>query len=147
MADKFDENLRKTAFSGYGEYMEYLFACVNMALEEQIERMKIFFATEKGGYKNVLYPDLEVASEICSKNVHEFQYKEYEDEQNEWAGDSEAEFEGISDDLLELFGDFVKETSIDTDDTKNESMTAQSRMEYIASRAEKCIEQGIALPF
>ena len=69
MTDKFDGNLQETAFSGYGEYMEYLFACVNMALEEQLERMKLVFATGKGGYKNVLYPDLEVASEICVQNV------------------------------------------------------------------------------
>ena len=43
MADKFEEKLRNTAFLGYGEYMEYLFACVNIALNEQLERMKMYF--------------------------------------------------------------------------------------------------------
>lgn len=147
MADKFNENLRETAFSGYGEYMEYLFACVNMALDEQIERMKLVFATGKGGYKNVLYPDLEVASEVCSKNVHEFQYKESREEQADKAEENKSEFDDISDDLFELFGDFVKETSVEEEDVEKESMTALSRMEYIASRAEKCVEQGISLPF
>ena len=147
MADKFDENLRKTAFSGYGEYMEYLFACVNMALDEQIERMKLVFATGKGGYKNVLYPDLEVASEICTKNVRDFQYKEHEDEKEENIADDESELDDISDDLFALFGDFVKETSVEDETEKEEAMTAQSRMEYIASRAAKTVEQGISMPF
>lgn len=147
MADKFNENLWKTAFSGYGEYMEYLFACVNMALDEQIERMKLVFVTGKGGYKNVLYPDLEVASEICTKNVRDFQYKEHEDEKEENIADDESELDDISDDLFALFGDFVKETSVEDETEKEEAMTAQSRMEYIASRAAKTVEQGISMPF
>ena len=144
MADKFDENLRETAFSGYGEYMEYLFACVNMALDEQLDRMKLFFATGKGGYKNVLYPDLEVASEICAQSIHDFQYKDGEEQDED--GDS-LEEDGMSEDLLALFGDFVTETSGGNESEKKESTTAKSRMEYIASRAKKTVEQGINLPF
>lgn len=144
MADKFDENLRETAFSGYGEYMEYLFACVNMALDEQLDRMKLFFATGKGGYKNVLYPDLEVASEICAQSIRDFQYKDGEEQDED--GDS-LEEDGMSEDLLALFGDFVTETSGGNESEKKESTTAKSRMEYIASRAKKTVEQGINLPF
>ena len=144
MADKFDENLRETAFSGYGEYMEYLFACVNMALDEQLDRMKLFFATGKGGYKNVLYPDLEVASEICAQSIRDFQYKDGEEQDED--GDS-LEEDGMSEDLLALFGDFVNETSGGNESEKKESTTAKSRMEYIASRAKKTVEQGINLPF
>ena len=146
MADKFDESLREMAFSGYGEYMEYLFACVNMALDEQLDRMKLFFATGKGGYKNVLYPDLEVASEICAKSIRDFQYKEDEDEQKD-EGDSEGE-EELSEDLFALFGDFVAESSGNQKGIEEEDFTTtKSRMEYIASRAEKTIEQGISMPF
>lgn len=144
MADKFDENLRETAFSGYGEYMEYLFACVNMALDEQLDRMKLFFATGKGGYKNVLYPDLEVASEICAQSIRDFQYKDGEEQDED--GDS-LEEDGMSEDLLALFGDFVNETSGGNESEKKENTTAKSRMEYIASRAKKTVEQGINLPF
>ena len=144
MADKFDENLKETAFSGYGEYMEYLFACVNMALDEQLDRMKLFFATGKGGYKNVLYPDLEVASEICAQSIRDFQYKDGEEQDED--GDS-LEEDGMSEDLLALFGDFVNETSGGNESEKKESTTAKSRMEYIASRAKKTVEQGINLPF
>lgn len=146
MADKFDESLREMAFSGYGEYMEYLFACVNMALDEQLDRMKLFFATGKGGYKNVLYPDLEVASEICAKSIRDFQYKEDEDEQKD-EGASEGE-EELSEDLFALFGDFVAESSGNQKGIEEEDFTTtKSRMEYIASRAEKTIEQGISMPF
>ena len=146
MADKFEQRLSNIAFSGYGEYMEYLFACVNMALDEQLDRMKLFFATGKGGYKNVLYPDLEVASEICAKSIRDFQYKEDEDEQKD-EGASEGE-EELSEDLFALFGDFVAESSGNQEGIEEEDFTTtKSRMEYIASRAEKTIEQGISMPF
>ena len=144
MADKFNQFLKGTAFSGYGEYMEYLFACINIALEEHLERMKLIFATGKGGYKNVLYPDLEVASDICSKNVREFQYKENKDQ----TVDKDVNLEGMSEELFALFGEYANETFENGEkNEKEEYMTMRSRMEYIASRAEKTIEEGILLPF
>ena len=145
MADKFDKALRETAFSGYGEYMEYLFACVNMALEEQLERMKLVFATGKGGYKNVLYPDLEVAAEVCNKNIRDFQYKNAENGQE--IDEDKRGTEELPEDLLALFGDFVNETSGMEEKKEEDFGTAQSCMEYIAYRAEKTLEQGIAMPF
>ena len=49
------------------------------------------FATGKGGYKNVLYPDLEVASEVCAQSIRDFEYEddadddfEYEYEEEDW---------------------------------------------------------------
>ena len=145
MANKFDKILRDEPFSGYGEYMEYLFACVNMALNEQLERMKLIFATGKGGYKNVLYPDLEVAEEICYKNIREFQYKENSEVQESDSGEVGEE---IPEDLLALFGDFVKETYGEKEEQEESELTsAKDRMEYIAYRAAKTAEQGISLPF
>ena len=73
MADRFDLSLNNIPFQNYGEYMEYLFACVNMAMEAHLTQMKAVFATGQGGYKNVLYPDLEVASDICSQRIRSFQ--------------------------------------------------------------------------
>ena len=143
MADKFEEKLRNTAFLGYGEYMEYLFACVNIALNEQLERMKTFFSTGKGGYKNVLYPDLEVASEVCIQSIREFEYKKDENESE----NVESVEEEFPEDLLVLLDDFVKETSLEEEKKEDTFLTMESRMEYIASRAEKNIEQGIELPF
>lgn len=146
MADKFEKALSDQAFLGYGEYMEYLFACVNMALDKHLDRMKIFFSTGKGGYKNVLYPDLEVASDICAQSIRDFQYKENENEQE--GEDDGLEMEGMSEDLFALFGDFVTETSGEENESIEEDFsTIESRMEYIASRAEKTIEQGRKLPF
>lgn len=145
MADKFEQRLSNTAFSGYGEYMEYLFACVNMALDEHLERMKLFFATGKGGYKNVLYPDLEVASEICAKNVRGFQYNNDNAELEE--DNAETEEDGLSEDLLALFGDFAKESSKEEKKMEEEFLNTGSRMEYIAGRARKTVEEGISLPF
>ena len=146
MADKFEKSTSNKAFSGYGEYMEYLFACVNMALDEQLERMKLFFATGKGGYKNVLYPDLEVASEVCVQSIREFQYKEEDKEQEE--KEDEGEIEGLSEDLFALFGEFVQENRAEEKENGEDALrTAAGRMEYIASRAEKTVEQGISMPF
>ena len=143
MTDKFEQKLSDTAFSGYGEYMEYLFACVNMALEEQLERMKVVFATGKGGYKNVLYPDLEVASEVCAKSIRDFQNKNEESESKDADGGKEE----VPEELLALFEDFVKETSVEEETKEDAFETTEGYMEYIASRARKTVEEGIALPF
>ena len=147
MSDKFKREQSNIAFSGYGEYMEYMFACVNIAMDEQLKRMKVFFASEKGGYKNVLYPDLEVAADICAQSILEFNMKELQAEQEQQEVIEEME-EDLPEDLLALFGDFVQGASDEETENDNEEFTTiESRMQYIASRAKITVEQGIELPF
>ena len=141
MAGKFDLSLNDIPFQNYGEYMEYLFACVNMAMDEHLTQMKTVFATGQGGYKNVLYPDLEVAADICAERIHRFQNTEIASESEE-TQDME-----ISDELLSLFEDFVIQENSKNTDTKNAKYSTKDYLTYIQQRAEKTVEEGVELPF
>ena len=57
----FDMSKRDVPFSGYQEYTAHLFACVDIRLAAYIDRMMRLFANGNGGFKNVIYPDIEVA--------------------------------------------------------------------------------------
>jgi len=70
--DKFNRELEGEPFGGYPEYMDYLFACVNSRMDQYLEEMKGLFASGQGGYKNVLYPDLEIAHTMCQEKIHLF---------------------------------------------------------------------------
>ena len=52
---KFDEKLRNRPFSGYEEYMDYIFACANLRLQDYIQGLKEKYANGQGNYKNALY--------------------------------------------------------------------------------------------
>ena len=47
-------------------------------LQHYLEQMKSLFANGQGGYKNVLYPDLEIASDICTERIRRFEDTETE---------------------------------------------------------------------
>ena len=53
---KYDNKLRDTSFRDYDEYMQFVFNCVNTALDQYIDVMKTTYASEQGGYKSILYP-------------------------------------------------------------------------------------------
>lgn len=59
-------------FESYEESMEYLFACVNEGLNRYLVNLKQVYATGEGGYKNVLYPDLEIAHDLCIEKIERF---------------------------------------------------------------------------
>ena len=141
MTDKFDRSFAETPFRDYGEYMEYLFACVNLAMEEHLTQMKRVFATGQGGYKNVLYPDLEVAADICAERIERFRFIE------EDTLDMQEEDSGLSEELLSLFGSFAEETAPAAAEAAKETETPETRLAYIAQRAEATLEAGISLPF
>jgi len=113
---KYDSNLRNKPFKDYDEYMQYVFNCVNTALDQYIDVMKSTYANEQGGYKSILYPDIEIAGDTCRNQVERF----YSD--GDSAGESTApktedeeaeeenEAEGVVDEeLMALLGAFSVE--------------------------------------
>ena len=68
----FTDESRETPFSSYQEYTEFLFACVNQQLSNYIEGLMRIFANDNGGFKNVLYPDIEIAHDLCQKKLSDF---------------------------------------------------------------------------
>ena len=70
--DFFDLNLRDEPFVDYQDYTNHLFACVNLQLSAYIQRLMPLFAEDSGGFKNVLYPDIEVARDLCAQQLIDF---------------------------------------------------------------------------
>ena len=69
---KYDSKLENTPFQDYDEYMQYIFHCVNTALDRYIDGMKATYANEQGGYKSILYPDIEIAGDTCRNQIERF---------------------------------------------------------------------------
>ena len=144
--DKFNRELEGEPFSGYPEYMDYLFACVNSRMDQYLEEMKGLFASGQGGYKNVLYPDLEIAQTMCQEKIHLFSSEPVKDDEDEENGQEPAE---LSDELMALLGDYAAEmgTAASGESQSIREPDCEEMMTFIEARAEKTLEAGIALPF
>ncbi len=140
MINRFDDAFAQIHFLNQGEYIEYMFACVNMAMDAHLSQMKRVFATGQGGYKNVLYPDLETAADICAERISGFQRMGGTPSGNQGAGEDDE----FPEDLLALFDDFSEDAA---PQEEARPMTAAACMDAIARRAEKTLEAGIPLPF
>ena len=106
-------------FKSYDEYMGNVFDCVNRCLYQYLEGMKGVYSNGQGGYKNVLYPDLEVASDSTREQMQKVSQmlssygKDASETDDASAGADEASYdqsvdvgasEGSGDDLSDLFG-------------------------------------------
>ena len=145
--DKFNRELEGEPFSGYPEYMDYLFACVNSRMDQYLEEMKGLFASGQGGYKNVLYPDLEIAHTMCQEKIHLFSSEPVKDDEDEENGQEPAA--ELSDELMALLGDYAAEmgTAASGESQSIREPDCEEMMTFIEARAEKTLEAGIALPF
>ena len=77
----FEKDRNEQPFRNYNEYMQFVFDCVNGCLNEYITKMKVTFANGEGGYKNVLYPDIELAGD-ANRNRLTASYSERFSEKN-----------------------------------------------------------------
>ena len=69
---RFRQELREKSFSSYAEYMDYVFACVNMRMTDYIQGLMGKYAAGQGQFKNVMYPDIEIAYNLCNDSVLNF---------------------------------------------------------------------------
>ncbi|MCR5594713.1 MAG: ATP-binding protein [Lachnospiraceae bacterium] len=67
----FTSELNDKPFKDYSEYMQYIFDCVNSSLDVYISRLKVVYANGEGGYKNIMYPDIELAGDTCKNHLTE----------------------------------------------------------------------------
>lgn len=135
---KFDEKLRNRPFSGYEEYMDYIFACANLRLQDYIQGLKEKYANGQGNYKNALYPDIEVAYEQCDDNVQSFlQGRSQSAEIGESVDDAGAEAIGLSEDideeLLSILRDFSSEDTVSEEDS-GMAVDAEEILQFIDDR-------------
>ncbi|MDE5950252.1 MAG: hypothetical protein K2H12_01560, partial [Acetatifactor sp.] len=160
MADLFDEKDRSQPFESYDEYMEYLFACVNEGMNRYLANLKKVYATGEGGYKNVLYPDLEIVHDLCVDKLGQFQDSRRQKEKDEDpvsgkdsapGGESDVEQDLDMSDLDDLFSAFAAASggSVDEDGADNgvSYYSAEEMIDYINARAALAGEAGVSLPF
>ncbi len=162
--DRYSNKLKNKPFADYNEFMQYMFDCVNTCIDAYLERMKAVFSTGQGQYKNVLYPDIEVASDVCRERIEKFvigddtpaNAEESEDADEENDGNTKKKVEksetseAISDDLLDLFSSLTEaiddEEEVKEIPIRSDVMTADDTLGFIIGRAEASIEKGIKLP-
>ena len=120
--------------------MDYLFAVVNYALEKQLAKMKVIFSTGQGDYKNVLYPDLETAYDICMGKSVSFMQKEGKEEETDVREEEEV-FE--EKELVDLFSDYFEENQSAEVKEEEAELTVEEMMKFIESKVmESAQEDG-----
>ncbi|MCQ2496562.1 MAG: AAA family ATPase [Lachnospiraceae bacterium] len=151
--DRFSKVGDDRPFASYDEFMEFIFATVNTSLDRYLAQMKLVFASEQGGYKNVLYPDLEVAHDICHERLLQFERADVSESNGDTeTGDDEGTAE-LDSDLLDLLGCFSMGDDDSSDDestsetASSEELTIADMVNNIIKRADATVERGIPLQF
>ncbi len=99
--DFFHPDLQNQPFASYQDYTDHLFACVNLRLSAYIQRLMALFAKDSGGFKNVLYPDIEVARDLCEQQLMDFQTTRQKPD--------DEESDALSAELEDLFADIMED--------------------------------------
>ncbi len=153
----FEESRKNQPFKDYEEYMEYVFVCVNEGLNRYMADLKQVFATGQGGYKNVLYPDIEIAHDTCLEKIQRFLMAGQEETQGEDEEYGEAAEDmdfGDDDDLAALFSDYIDESNEAAGGYSQGNsfgdvgaLSMAGMMEYIGERADMSRQEGMVFPF
>lgn len=124
----FDLQKSGQPFGSYQEYTDHLFACVDRQLTRYIGDLMEVFAAENGGFKNVLYPDIEVARDMCNRRLLDFMARGEQPPDNQ----PEDLLSDVPDDLAALFGELggLDESAGETEQTVEELLA------YVDSRAD-----------
>lgn len=131
--------LKDGLFNNYEECMNSLFYCVNLKINIYLEKMKFLYSQGSGGYKNVLYPDLEIASDTCQIQIQQFLNL------NEPSKEEEDDFE-IDDDLRNLLDSFTDHSQGEGEKKEEPQESIANQIGLIINRAKLTREQGISLP-
>ncbi len=148
--NRFSEQLKKEPFRNYSEYMDYIFACVNIHLAEYINGLKSKYATGQGGYKNVMYPDIEIAYDLCVARIQQFMEddearKEQHKQEEEQLKEQEA---SLDDELASLLQEFA--IGFDTSVEENEGsiqLNADEMLSFIEEKMAITDTQAQSFPF
>ena len=130
--DFFDLEKQNTPFTSYQEYTDHLFACVDRQLSSYIDHLMQIFASDNGGFKNVLYPDIEVARDLCEKHLLDFRSKSGENSVDNAAEEDDAF--PITDELSALFAGLSDEPSLSAE-PEQEDTSVEALLAYIDQRA------------
>ncbi|MBQ8147926.1 MAG: ATP-binding protein [Lachnospiraceae bacterium] len=148
--NRFSEQLKKEPFRDYNEYMDYIFACVNINLAEYINGLKSKYATGQGGYKNVMYPDIEIAYDLCETRIRQFMeddeiLKAQHEQEEEQLKEQVAELDDELASLLQEFAMGFDGSKTETDDTTR--MNAHEMLSFIDEKMAITDTQAQSFPF
>ena len=128
----FDLEKRDSPFDSYEEYTNHLFACVDLRLSGYINRLMHLFASENGGFKNVLYPDIEVARDLCEQHILDFRSKR-KAKSGFQEGPLPEETEELPEDLMAIFAELSGPQP--EDEPAEQDLTLEEMLEYVDHRA------------
>ena len=143
---RFAPETRDTPYPSYEAYTSQLFACVDRQLSSYIQDLMSLFAQDNGGFKNILYPDIEIAYDLCNKHLSDME-RGMEAPAQEAAGQAPAE----DDDLDGLFGDelmgdlfsaFADEGGIPTPTAR----PIEELLDHVAARAAATDPAQVPMP-
>lgn len=140
---RFHKELRTQPFENYAEYMDYIFACVNVRLADYIQDLMGKYAAGQGQFKNIMYPDIEIAYNLCNDNVMNF-FQNKDQEQS----DSEDTLEEMDDELKALLGAFSESSQSEEQETEvseGKEMSAEEMLSLIDARI--AVTQAEDYPF
>jgi len=153
----FPDDCKGLPFESYEEYTSFLFACVDRQLHSYLEKLMDLFAADQGGYKNVLYPDIEVAQELCGKHLADFSERPGQGgAQGVSPGKKPAAAETAAaepvpdpaeDDLMGLFSGFAEQAAAGASFDPDPSRSADDLLDCIRERAEATDPGQVSMPF
>ncbi|MDD2973313.1 MAG: ATP-binding protein [Lachnospiraceae bacterium] len=139
---KFNKEDMEKPFQDYNEFMNYLFGCVTIQLSIYVENMMKVYATGRGDFKNVLYPDIEIVFDRCEQEKKKFYYGEkYEEKDQDITENEDADAENapeIGDELLDILADFSsdgEEYTPEESKMEQDFVSIYTMMEYVRERA------------
>lgn len=146
---RFREELRDKPFESYNEYMDYIFACVNFRLSDYIEGLMNKYDAGQGNYKNVMYPDIEIAHDLCNDRMMQFMQEDMEPEEEET---ELPEVEQELNDLLSAFSMDEDELYGDEEEEEEHTLSAckipiEEMMDFIDARISVTDTEKVKLPF
>ena len=171
---KFRAEWRNQPFADYNEYMDYIFACVNYRLSGYIEGLMKKYDAGQGNYKNVMYPDIKIAHDLCCDQTMRFAQweaaayggdKEEAAESGEYAAKKRknaamggGETAEIDRELSELLGAFrmsadeekydeMKYGETENSEEKGGSLSIEEMMDFIDARLSVTDTFRVKLPF
>jgi len=156
MGNIFNLDDRDKPFESYDEFMRYLFSCVDIRIKEQIKAMESDYESDRGGYRNVLYPDLETAEIKNNKRFDAFfktnMAKEDTDEDSQVEEEGDDFEDDMPSDLLDILNAFSAPEDEEEEDTEESSgipsdMNIGDMISYVMDRGRLTREQGMILPF
>lgn len=144
-SNTFGPETRDQPFISYDQYASFLFAAADRQLQKYIGNMKELFASENGGYKNVLYPDIEMAYSLCEKHLADFlMTSDSRLAGSQLSGKEDASgalFDNEAD-LQELFAEF----SGQAEPNEDSNAPIGELLKYISHRAELTYSKGVTMP-